>query len=75
MSEEKWIGEAVERHGRVRKYLRRKYGDKAFDSKGNIKCEYIKRALKDTDDKSLRSALHLAGRLKKCPGFKGGIKR
>lgn len=65
MSNEKWIQEAIKRPGRVRSYLKRKYGDKAFTKDGKIKLSYIKRAIKETKDQSLKKALLLAIKLKK----------
>jgi len=68
----RWIRGAVERPGRVRRYLRRKYGDKAFKRDGTIKVTYIDRALRQPQFKrrlkrgsrqhSLRQALILARR-------------
>ena len=60
-----WIQKAVKRPGRVRTYMRRKYGSRAFTKSGAIKTSYLRRAVKETKDRSLRSALLLAMRLKK----------
>ena len=60
-----WIQEAIKRPGRVRKYLKRKYGKKAFTKDGDIKVSYIRKALKTARDPSLKAALRLAIRLKK----------
>lgn len=65
MSSDKWIQEAVKRPGRVRTYLTRKYGDAAFTKDGKIKLEYIRKALKETKDPSLKRALLLAIKFKK----------
>jgi hypothetical protein len=60
-----WIQEAVKRPGRVRAYMKRKYGKRAFTKSGKIKKSYLHRAVKETKSRSLRSALHLALRFKK----------
>lgn len=65
---DKWIQEAIKRPNRVRRYLKRKYGDKAFTKDGKIKISYIRKALKETKNASLKRALLLAIKLKK--GFK-----
>jgi hypothetical protein len=62
---ELWIQEAVSRPGRVRVYMKRKYGKKAFTKSGKIKITYLRKAAKETKNRSLRSALNLAIRLKK----------
>ena len=62
---EKWIQEAIQKPGRVKRYLKRKYGDAAFTKDGKIKLSYIRKALKECEDPSLRAALRLAIRLKK----------
>ena len=49
-----WIHEAIKRPGRVKEYIKRKYGDKAFTKKGTIKAEYLKKALKEAKDESLK---------------------
>ena len=59
-----WIQEAIKKPGRVRNYVKRKYGDKAFTKDGKIKVEYLKKALKEAKDESLKAALRLALRLK-----------
>ena len=74
----RWIQKAVheEREGRVRTYLKRKYGNKAFNKDGTIKMAYIDKAIADIkkkykgrkmpkDTRSLLSALYLARRLKR----------
>lgn len=64
----KWIQEAIKRPGRVRRYLKRVYGSKAFRPDGEIKKEYLQKALKRaerTGNKSLAAAIRLAFRLKK----------
>jgi hypothetical protein len=61
----KWIQKAIKRPGRVKSYLKRKYGDKAFNKDGSIKVTYINKPLKETENKSLQAALRLAKRLKR----------
>lgn len=74
----RWLQKAIEREGRVKTYLRRTYGSRAFNKDGTIKVEYINKAIKrikdrakrenrklTKDERSLLSALYLAKRLKK----------
>jgi len=67
----KWIEEAVGEEGRVREYLRRKYGIKAFKSDGDIKMSFLNKAIRYVKDgpgrnkDNLLQALYLAKRLKK----------
>jgi len=65
-----WIGKAVKRPGRVKEYLKRKYGDKAFTRSGEVKQQYVDRAIRDmknkgTKNKSLLRALYLARTLER----------
>jgi len=60
-----WIQSAVKRPGRVRSYMKRKYGKRAFTKSGEIKTSYLRKAAKETKSRSLRSALLLAIRLKR----------
>lgn len=63
-----WIQTAIERPGRVKKYVKRVYGSKAFDSKGRIKTKYLNLALKRAEkngNDSLASAIRLAKKLKR----------
>jgi len=65
---ELWIQEAIGRPGRVRRYLMRVYGSKAFDSKGRIKPKYLdmaERRAEKSGNQSLAAAIRLAKRLKK----------
>ena len=39
-----WLQKAVKREGRVRNYLRRVYGSRAFNEDGTIKMEYLNKA-------------------------------
>jgi len=67
-SGDKFIQKAVKRPGRVREYLRRTYGDEAFDSRGRIKPEYLKKGKERAEsegNRSLVDAIDLATRLKK----------
>ena len=70
----KWIQHAIKRKGRAHKYLERLYGRKAFTRDGDIKVEYLDKAIKHVkkeypkgseERKSLLSALYLAKRLKR----------
>ena len=67
-----WIQKAVRHPGRVDKYMHRVYGAKAFTKKGDVKVEYIQKAIADLKarpesrrPKGLLNALELALRLKK----------
>jgi hypothetical protein len=60
-----WIQEAIKRPGRVKSYMKRKYGKRAFTKSGKIRKSYLHRAVKETKSRSLRSALLLALRFKK----------
>lgn len=62
-----WIQKAVKRPGRVKRYMRLKYGDKAFAKNGEIKQQYILKAIAELKkskrkNKSLLHALYLAKR-------------
>ena len=43
---DKWIQKAVKRQGRAHRYLMRLYGRKAFTRDGDIKMEYIDKAIR-----------------------------
>lgn len=71
---DRWIQSAIKRPGRVRRYMMRKYGTKAFTKDGEIKASYIDREMRRIKksgggvhgrEKSLYSALALAKRLKR----------
>jgi hypothetical protein len=64
-SDRYWIQKAIKRPGRVRAYMKRRYGKRAFTKSGEIKVSYLRRAAKETKNRSLRSALLLAIRLKR----------
>jgi len=66
----RWIKRAIKRPGRVKKYIKRKYGKKAFTKSGEIKQQYIHKAIKELKSrppskrpKGLLNALQLAKRL------------
>jgi len=68
----KWIQKAIKRPGRVRRHLKRKYGNKAFTRGGEIKMEYLNKEIKRLKkggvtkrERSLYSALILAKRLRR----------
>jgi len=79
--DELWLQTAIKKEGRVRNYLYRVYGKKAFTKDGKIKMEYLNKAIKRVKEKptpnerSLLSALYLAKRLKKMARKKKGRKR
>jgi len=50
----------IKHPGRVRNYIKRKYGNKAFTKDGKIKTKYLHEALKSCKDESLRRAIQLA---------------
>ena len=69
----RWIQKAIKRKGRVHKYLERLYGRRAFTKEGDIKTEYLDKAIRHVKNtkmpeerkRSLLSALYLAKRLKR----------
>ena len=73
-NDDEWIQKAIKRKGRAHRYLMRLYGLKAFDRHGDIKMEYLNKAIRHVkrvypkgseERKSLLSALYLARRLKR----------
>lgn len=67
----KWIQKAIKRPGRVKRYLKRKYGNKAFTKSGKIKQSYLLKAIAELKRRppskrpsGLLQALTLAKRLK-----------
>jgi len=73
MAKDDWIQRAIKRKGRAKKYLIRLYGKRAFTRDGDIKIEYLMKAIRHVkrtypkgseERKSLLSALYLAKRLK-----------
>jgi len=64
----RWIQKAVERPNRVRKYLARVYGGRAFNEDGTIKLKYLRMARRRARRKgniSLVRAINLAIVLRK----------
>ncbi|ACZ35721.1 VP2-like protein [Sulfolobus spindle-shaped virus 6] len=71
---DRWIQKAVKKKGRVHRYLMKLYGKRAFTKDGDIKIEYLNKAIRHVkrtyskgseERKSLLSALLLAKRLKR----------
>ncbi|MCS7232334.1 MAG: capsid protein VP2 [Elusimicrobiota bacterium] len=63
MARMSWIQKAIKRPGRVRKYVKRIYGEKAFNRDGSIKLAYLKKAkerAKKAGNTSLVQAINLA---------------
>ena len=66
-----WIQRAIKHPGRVKRFLRKLYGDKAFTKSGEIKQSYLLKAISYVKKnyppgkkrKSLLNALQLAKRL------------
>ncbi|HEY8542468.1 MAG TPA: hypothetical protein VIL29_08790, partial [Pseudothermotoga sp.] len=54
-----WIPRTM-RKNRVRNYIKREFGDKAFAKKGTIKREYLRKALDRAKDDSLKKSIRLA---------------
>ncbi len=72
--DDRWIQKAIKRKGRAHRYLLRLYGKKAFTKDGDIKMEYLNKAIRHVkktypkgseERKSLLSMLYLAKRLKR----------
>ena len=69
----RWIQKAIKRPGRVKRYLRRLYGDEAFTKTGEIKQQYLYKAKRHVQQsnmpkkqkRSLISAINLAIRFEK----------
>lgn len=64
-----WIQKAIKRPGRVRRYLLRRYGEKALTKNGELKHRYVLKAIRELKErpksqrpKGLLQALHLAKR-------------
>ena len=72
----KWLQNANLKKNRVRNYMKRMYGDKAFyikNGKEVIKTEYLNKVLqmaKESHNTSLERAIMLAKRLKKMANKK-----
>jgi len=59
----RWIQRAIKRPGRVKRYIMRVYGPKAFTKDGEVKHKYLLKAIrraKRKGNKSLLRALYLA---------------
>lgn len=54
-----WIPSDL-KHGRVINYINRKYGSVAFNNNGDLKISYLRMAIKETNNESLKKALRLA---------------
>jgi len=56
-----WIQKAVKRKGALRAHMKRKYGSRAFTSRGTIKREYLEKEAKEpgTTGKRARLAITL----------------
>lgn len=62
-SKDDWIHDAIKRPGRVRRYVRRNFGEKAFEANGGIKPTYLTKAkeiAKSHDNRSMVDAIDLA---------------
>lgn len=59
-----WIPKKLDK-GRVRKYVKREYGNKAFTKKGDLKLSYLTKAEKRAKQKSLKDAIEMAKTLKR----------
>lgn len=60
-----WIQKAIKRPGRVRNYVKKRYGKKAFNKDGTIKQKYLFKAYQNAKSRSIKSAIRLALKLKK----------
>ncbi|MEM0144100.1 MAG: hypothetical protein QXL94_09225 [Candidatus Parvarchaeum sp.] len=60
----KWIQKAIKKPNRVRDYLKKQFGDKAFTDRGTIRNEYLKKALEIAENPALKDAIRLAMRLR-----------
>jgi len=68
----KWLQEAIRHPGKVKRYLARKYGSAAFTRAGEVKQQFVYKAIRELKEKpasrrpkGLLNALHLAARLEK----------
>ncbi len=59
----RWIQEAIKRPGRLRAYVRRRYGKEGFTQRGTIRVEVL-REIAQGADRSLAAAARLALRLR-----------
>jgi hypothetical protein len=51
--------------GKLRDYMKSKYGKKAFDTNGNIKHEYLNIAYRNTNDKKIKKRITFAKNMEK----------
>jgi len=71
MVRKRWIQDAIKRPGRVKRYLLRVYGRRAFTKSGEIKQLYLLKAIrrikygKGMNVKGLLQALYLAKKLER----------
>jgi hypothetical protein len=68
MKNNMWIQKAVKKPNRVRSYVRKLFGQKAFTNKNTIKYEYLLKAksqAEKSNNQSLVKAINLAINLKK----------
>lgn len=59
-----WIPKKLDK-GRVKKYVKRQYGNKAFTKDGDLKQSYLSKAEKKAKQKSLKDAISMAKTLKR----------
>lgn len=75
-----WLHRAIRRKGRVQRYLRDLYGEKAFHGRDNIRAVYLNKAIKKVTQEKAKNrnnilqALNLAKRLQSPKGLKGGVR-
>jgi hypothetical protein len=61
-----WIQQAIKRPGSLKKWLRKKYGNKAFNKDGTIKVTFLRKLLKREDvNKRIKRKIRLALTLRK----------
>ena len=59
-SDGRWIQKAVKRPGRVKDYLKRKYGSKAFTTSGEIKQSYLLKEIRRLKNKPRKTKQELS---------------
>ena len=47
MKDKRWIQKAIKHKGALRRYVKRKYGDKAFTKRGTIRVEVLRKLAKN----------------------------
>jgi hypothetical protein len=61
-----WIQQAIKRPGSLRKWLKKKYGRKAFNKDGTIKVTFLRKLLKNKKvSKRIKRKIRLALTLRK----------